>query len=357
MSHLEDLRAAIPAEVDALLLSSPLNVRWATGFTGSFAYAIVTKDGGRFLTDSRYTLQAEEQVKGLPVHWFKTPVQGDDFLSDNLKELGVQKLGFESGSTSYERWSKWKEKLASVELVPVEGIVEKLRMVKTQEEIETTRQACKLADAGFEHVLKILRPGVTEYDVALEIEFFFRRQGATVAFDIISVSGERSARPHGTPSEKLLEDGDFLTLDFGAGLDGYHSDLTRTVVIGKATERHRTHYAAVLEAQLAALGAMKPGVNAKDVDAVAREVLAKHGLAEYFGHGLGHGLGLAVHDGGRMGQTSDDVLAVSQIWTVEPGAYVPPFGGVRIEDDVVIREGGIEILTHAPKELIEIPWS
>ncbi|CAN5447041.1 Xaa-Pro dipeptidase [soil metagenome] len=357
MSHLDALRAALPPEVDAMLVANATNVRWATNFTGSFAYVIVQKEGGRFLTDSRYTIQAAEQVSGIEVRSFKSPVQGDDFLAENLKELGIGKLGFEAGAVSYERWAKWKEKLAPVELVPVDGVVDKLRMVKDEAEIEATQRAAKLADLAFDHVLRVLHPGVTEYDVALEIEFFFRRQGAGIAFDVISVSGERSARPHGVPSEKKLEDGDFLTLDFGAMVDGYHSDLTRTVVIGKATERHRTHYGAVLEAQLAAIDAMKPGVPAKDVDAVARGVLEKHGLAEFFGHGLGHGLGLMVHDGGRMGPSSEDILAPGQIWTVEPGAYVPPFGGVRIEDDVVVRDGGVEVLTHAPKELIEIPWS
>ncbi|RYG36454.1 aminopeptidase P family protein [bacterium] len=357
MSALAGLQASVPENVDALLIGTSTNVRWATDFTGSFGYAIVTRDGGRFLTDSRYTLQASEQVSGLEVFTFASPMEGDDFLAQNLKEMGVQRLGFEASGISYARWAKWAEKLNPIELFPVEGIVEGLRMIKTEAQIDKTREAAKLADATFEHVLKLLRPGLTEYDVALEIEFFTRRHGASNAFDIIAVSGERSARPHGTPSDKLLEDGDFLTLDFGAKLDGYHSDLTRTVVIGTPTDRHREHYGAVLEAQLASIAAMKPGVPAREVDALARQILGNYGLAEFFGHGLGHTLGLTVHDGGRMSATSNDVLTVGQIWTVEPGAYVPPFGGVRIEDDVVVREDGVEVLTSAPKDLIAIPWS
>ncbi|RYG49471.1 aminopeptidase P family protein [bacterium] len=357
MSALQALRSAIPDNVDALLIGTSTNVLWATDFTGSFGYAIVTRDGGRFLTDSRYTLQAKEQVTELESFTFASPVDGDEFLAQNLKELGVHRLGFEASGISYARWAKWSEKLKPIELVPVDGIVEGLRMIKTEAQIEKTREAAKLADATFDHVLKLLRPGLTEYDVALEIEFFTRRHGASNAFDIIAVSGERSARPHGTPSDKPLQDGDFLTLDFGAKLDGYHSDLTRTVVIGTPTDRHREHYGAVLEAELAAIEMMKPGVPAKDVDALARQILGKYGLAEYFGHGLGHTLGLTVHDGGRMSATSNDILTVGQIWTVEPGAYVPPFGGVRIEDDVVVRENGVEVLTSAPKELIAIPWS
>jgi Xaa-Pro aminopeptidase len=185
----------------------------------------------------------------------------------------------------------------------------------------------------------------------LDIEFYFRRNKAELAFTPIVVSGERSARPHGVPSEKKLEKGDFVTMDFGAKVDGYCSDLTRTVVVGEASDRHREVYGAVLESQMAAIKAIKPGMKASDVDAVSRDLLASHGLAEYFGHGLGHGLGSVVHDVGRMGPTSTDTVAVGQVWTIEPGAYIPNFGGVRIEDDVVVTESGCDVLTHSPKAL------
>jgi Xaa-Pro aminopeptidase len=201
----------------------------------------------------------------------------------------------------------------------------------------------------------MLQPGVTEYDIALEIEIYFSRNGAELAFPAIVVSGERSARPHGHPSEKKLENGDFVTLDFGAKLNGQCSDMTRTVVIGKASPRHREVYDAVLRAQLAGLDALKPGVPAKSVDAAARSVLAAAGLDEFFGHGLGHGLGSVVHDLGRLAPTSTDTVEVGQVWTIEPGVYIPGFGGVRIEDDAVVRETGVEILNNTPKELLTLP--
>jgi Xaa-Pro aminopeptidase len=224
-------------------------------------------------------------------------------------------------------------------------------MVKTSEEITKMRAACALADACYTHVLRMIQVGVTEYDIALDIEFYFRRHGAELAFSPIVVSGERSARPHGIPSEKKLEKGDFVTMDFGAKLDGYCSDLTRTVVVGEATDRHKDVYEAVLAAQMAAIEGIKPGMQTKDVDAIARELLAEKDLAQFFGHGLGHGLGSVVHDVGRMGPSATDVVEKGQVWTMEPGVYIPGFGGVRIEDDVVVTETGCEVLTHSPKHL------
>jgi Xaa-Pro aminopeptidase len=217
------------------------------------------------------------------------------------------------------------------------------------------RAACALADACYTHVLRMIQTGVTEYDVALDIEFYFRRSGAELAFSPIVVSGERSARPHGVPSEKKLEKGDFVTMDFGAKLDGYCSDLTRTVVVGEASDRHKEVYEAVLAAQLAAIEGIRPGMQTKDVDAIARDILAEKGLAEYFGHGLGHGLGSVVHDVGRMGPTATDVVEVGQVWTMEPGVYIPGFGGVRIEDDVMCTKSGPEVLSQeVPKERIAL---
>lgn len=337
----------------AYAIGETANRRWLTGFGGSFGYALVGSNFQVLLTDSRYTLQAAEQASGWDVRSYKSPTTWESFLESNLKGLGVSKLVFESAHTTYEAFEKWQKALPTVQLEGVASAVDKLRMVKSADELARIRAACRLADACFEHVLRLIQPGVREYDLGLEIEFFFRRSGANLAFEPIVVSGERSARPHGRASEKKLEPGDFLTLDFGAELDGYCSDLTRTVVIGPAGERHRKTYESVARAQTAALESMRPGIAAKEVDRISREAMGE--LAEYFGHGLGHGLGSVVHDGGRMSSSSDDVLEVGQVWTVEPGTYIPGFGGVRIEDDVVVTENGVEILTHAPKELISCP--
>lgn len=339
------------AKLPALLVSDVDNAGWLTGFSGSSANVVVTPNDALFITDSRYTSQAKSEVK-LPVASFGSPTTMVEFVAEQLKKMGVQKIGFESVHTTFDQYERLKGKLAGIELVPAPDVFSDLRLVKSAEEIQKTREACKLADACFQHVLRMLQPGVSEWDIGLEIEFFFRRNMAELAFSPIVASGVRSALPHGRASEKKLESGDFVTLDFGAKLDGYCSDITRTMVLAPATDRHRHIYACVLEAQLAALAVMKPGAVAHDVDAAARETLAKYDLAQYFGHGLGHGLGRNVHDGGRLGANSQTVLQPGQIWTVEPGVYIDGFGGVRIEDDVVVTESGIEILTSSPKELM-----
>jgi Xaa-Pro aminopeptidase len=338
--------------LDAALVSDIDNVRWLTGFSGSSGFVILTPGGGAFITDSRYSQQSREQVKCLPVEIYKSPTTAGEAIAAAAKGLGVSKLGFEAEHVTFATHKAWAEKLNGVSLEPVSELADPLRMVKTSEEIGKIREACGIADAAFSHVLRMLQPGVTEYDVNLDIEFFIRRQGAKLAFPPIVVSGERSARPHGEASEKKLERGDFVTMDFGAMVDGYVSDLTRTIVIGEASDRHREVYNAVLEAQLSAIEAIRPGAAAKDVDAVARESLAKHDLAQYFGHGLGHCIGRVVHDVGSMSALSKVILAEGQVWTVEPGAYIEGFGGVRIEDDVVVTASGCEILTHSPKELM-----
>ncbi len=356
MSNLDRLRSKMTdAGIPALLVSDNPNVKWLTGFTGSFGFVLLTQDQARFLTDSRYTLQASEQVSEMPVHWYQSPMIQDEFVAAQAKEMGISQLGFEAASVTFAAYERWRDKFAGIELMGAPDLIAALRMIKTPDEVAKIREACALADACFSHVQRMIQPGVSEWDISLDIEFYFRRAGHELAFEPIVVSGERSARPHGRASEKKLELGDFVTLDFGARVDGYCSDITRTVVVGKPTDRHNEVYNQVLKAQLASLDAMKPGVRAADVDAKAREVFDEIGLAKYFGHGLGHGLGSLVHDTGRMNATSQDVLAPGQVWTVEPGVYITGFGGVRIEDNVVVTEDGIEILTHSTKELLALP--
>jgi Xaa-Pro aminopeptidase len=354
MDALNRLREPLAEQgLDALLVSDMNSISWLTGFSGTFGRAIVTPTDALFITDSRYTLQAEEEVRNMPTVWFASPTDGDSFLAEQLQKLGVKKIGFE-GSTTYAQWKKWNDKLGvALELAP--DFVSDLRMFKSSEEIDNVRKACAISDAAFSHIIKFIKPGLTELEVATELEMFMRSQGSEAAFPIIVVSGERSARPHGKPSQKKLEEGDFVTMDFGARYRHYNSDMTRTIVVGKASERHKLVYECVLEAQMEALHAMRPGVMARDVDRLAREILAQNDLAQYFGHGLGHGLGRLVHDSGRMSASSEDVLRPGQIWTVEPGVYIGGLGGVRIEDDVVITDTGIEILNHSTKELLELP--
>lgn len=337
--------------IPAALISNVGNAQWLTGFSGSSAFVLVTPTDGVLITDSRYRDQAPEQVKELEVRIYQTPQTAAEIISEEAKSRGIASLAFEAEHVSFATHGNWQTSIEA-ELKPEPDLIDSLRMAKSVHEVNTIREACRLADKTFEHIQRLFQVGVTEYDIALEIEFFIRRNGAKLAFDVIAVSGERSARPHGEPSEKKLEQGDFVTVDFGANVDGWNSDLTRTVVIGNADSKHERIYNAVLESQLEALAMMKPGVPCKDVDAKAREVLAGYDLAQYFGHGLGHGLGRSVHDFGSLSSASKSILEEGQVWTVEPGAYVPGVGGVRIEDDVVITADGIEVLTHSPKHLM-----
>lgn len=358
MSNLERLRQALRSRgIASFLVSEIGNVQWASGFTGSSAWVLLHKDQAVFVTDSRYTIQASQEVHGMEVVSYANPTTASGFLARQVERLGITQLGFESEFVPYATFEEWSRAFAPCVLVGTKGVIAPLRMIKTPEEIGAIREACALADACFERVSRLIQPGVREYDIGLEIEFYFRRQGAEIAFAPAVVSGSRSAMPHGRPSEKALEDGDFVTLDFGAKLRGLCSDLTRTVAVGKVSDRQREVYRAVLDAQLAAMEAMRPGVPAREVDRIARQVLERSDLAQYFGHGLGHGLGRSVHDFGRMSPSSDDVLDEGQVWTVEPGVYIAGFGGVRIEDDVLVTSDGIEPLTHSPKGLLELSLS
>ncbi|WP_018132448.1 M24 family metallopeptidase [Effusibacillus pohliae] len=335
---------------DGLLVVKPENRRYISGFTGTAGCLLVTAEDAVLITDFRYTEQAQEQAPDF--HVVQHGTSAPETIRSELIRLGIKRLGFEKDYLTYGLYSTYLEKFAPVELVPAEGIVEKLRAVKDEEEIAILRQAAKLADDAFSHILGYLKPGVSERDVALELEFFMRRQGAaSSSFDIIVASGVRSSLPHGVASGKLLEKGDFVTLDFGALYQGYCSDITRTVVLGEATEKQREIYEIVLEAQLHALQHIKPGMTGQEADALARDIIREKGYGDHFGHSLGHGLGLYIHEEPRLSAVSNDVLQPGMVVTVEPGIYIPGFGGVRIEDDVLLTDSGIERLTGSSKDL------
>lgn len=355
MNNLQRLQESLRKNsIPAFMTSAMPNVQWLTGFTGSFGAALVTADSARFLTDSRYTVQASEQVLDAPVFSFGSPLTFTDFLKRHVEELGISALHIDEASVTVGSFNAWQKACKGVAIVPAEDPIHQLRMVKSDKEVALIREACQLADACLEFLLPKIKVGVTENELLLEIELFFRRHGSVVSFAPIVVSGERSARPHGVPSDKPLETGDFVTFDLGCKIQGYCSDITRTFVMGKATERHKEVYAQVLKAETSCIAALKPGANGREVDALARRILDEKGLAKYFGHGLGHGLGALVHDTGRLSSTVEQPIELGQIWTVEPGVYIEGFGGVRIEDDVVIMEAGNETLTHFPKDLMEL---
>ncbi|AIQ64777.1 Xaa-Pro dipeptidase [Paenibacillus stellifer] len=335
--------------LDAILITSGINRRYLSGFTGSSGYVLITEEEAYLLTDFRYMTQASEQSKGLKV------VQHAPSFVDTVRELlpkgGNCRLGFEQDDVTYGSYASYAEALKPATLVPVSQAVEKLRMFKDEEELAVLRRAADLADDTFRHILKVIKPGMTERDVDLEMEFYMRSHGATASsFDTIVASGERSAMPHGVASEKVIQKGDIVTFDFGALLDGYCSDITRTIAVGDPGAKLKEIYEIVLESQLYALEHIKPGMTGREADALARDIIASKGYGDAFGHSLGHGLGMEVHEWPRLSMRSDDVLEPGMVVTVEPGIYVPGLGGVRIEDDVVVTATGVEKLTHSSKD-------
>lgn len=337
--------------VDGLLITGEYNRRYATGFTGSSGLGIVSSDKAVFLTDFRYTEQASKQVEEFEVLQHKGPINKE--AAEHVQKMGITKLGFEQDLMTYATYKEYKEALPGIELVPVSGAIEKLRLIKSEAEIKILKEAADIADAAFTHILDYVRVGIREIDVANELEFFMRKNGAaSSSFDIIVASGYRSALPHGSASDKQIEKGDFVTLDFGAYYKGYCSDITRTFAVGEPSDKLKEIYAVVLESQLRAMNGIKPGMTGKEADALTRDYITENGYGEYFGHSTGHGLGLEVHEGPALSMRSDTKLEPGMVVTVEPGIYLSGIGGVRIEDDTVITETGNEALTSSPKELI-----
>lgn len=343
-------QALIDNQVDAILITNEYNRRYMTGFTGTAGVAIVSQNDAVFITDFRYTEQAAEQVKEFRIEQHKGTIYEE--VAKQAAAMGVKTLGFEQDAMQYGTYEVYKAAIKA-DFVPLSGVIEKIRLIKSQEEINIIKVACEIADNAFTHILNFIKPGITELDVSNELEFFMRKQGATSSsFDIIVASGLRSALPHGVATDKIIETGDFVTLDFGAYYNGYISDITRTVAVGQPSDQLVEIYNAVLESQLLALEKVGPGMTGAQADAVSRDYLKTKGLGEAFGHSLGHGIGLEVHEGPGLNFRSQIVLEPNMVVTIEPGAYIPGVGGVRIEDDILITETGNEILNHSDKQLI-----
>lgn len=335
--------------LEAMLITSGINRRYLSGFTGSSGYVLVTGDDCYLLTDFRYMTQAAEQAAGV-----KVVEHGPKFI-DTIRELlpaGENvRIGFEQEDVTFSAYTAYAEALKEAVLIPVSKAVENLRTFKDQEELAVMGRAADLADATFSHILNVIKPGMTERDVDLEMEFYMRTHGATSSsFDTIVASGERSAMPHGVASSRVIKGNEFVTFDFGALLDGYCSDVTRTIALGSPDPKLKEIYDIVLEAQLHALAHIKPGMTGRECDALARDIIVRYGYGEYFGHSTGHGLGMEVHEWPRLSKLSDEVMEPGMVVTVEPGIYLPGIGGVRIEDDIVITESGISLLTHSSKD-------
>lgn len=340
-------------QLEAILIGSEHNRRYMSGFTGSSGMLLISLDSCYLLTDFRYRTQAPEQAIGYQIiEHGPNPMEEVRAL---LVENKMTKLAFEQHHVTYAEFTAWTNMMPEVELQPATGLVEQLRMVKDEAELQIMQEAAELADRTFSYIQQLIRPGMLETDIALEMEVFMRTNGATSSsFDTIVASGERSALPHGVASDRAIGTDEFVKLDFGAYYNGYCSDLTRTVVVGTPTSKHREIYSIVLEAQLHALEHIKPGMTGREADALARDVIARYGYGDMFGHGTGHGLGMEIHEAPRLSKLSEMILTPGMTVTVEPGIYIPGFGGVRIEDDIVITDSGIKILTSSPKDLITL---
>jgi len=336
--------------LDALIVTGRDNVRYLSGFTGSAGVLLVSAEKALLFTDSRYVTQAAEEAYAFEI--MKIEKTWPERLAEILSEHRDMAVGFESEHVTHQQFLRMAEVLAAVELKPVKDMVEGLRAVKEEPEIEKIRRAVSLVDEAFAEILDYIEAGRSEREIALELEFHLRYRGAErIAFETIVASGARAALPHGAASGKLLEHGDLVVMDFGAVCDGYCSDFTRTVLVGSAPEPWQEEiFEVVLEAQRAGIAAVRAGVPASEVDRVVREVIAGRGYGDYFGHGSGHGLGLQVHELPRLDRFSTETLEAGMVVTVEPGIYLPGRGGVRIEDVVVVRENGAEVLTGTAKD-------
>lgn len=353
--RLQKLRTRMDAQgLDAVVITSPENRYYLSNFRGSSGCLVITETQSLLFTDFRYVSQAREQAT-----LYEVVQHGPSMfvsVADFIRKFGTRHLGVEMGTLPVNDYLLLKRELPQCELVDVEPTLYAMRMFKDEEELAYIRQGVAICDQAFTHILKFIRPGMTEREIGLELEFAMRRAGAEgIKANHVIASGERAALPHGQATDRVLRPGDLFTMDFGARVRGYYSDFTRTVVIGEPSAKQREIYGIVHRAQLAALAAIGPGKVCSDLDEVGRSIIRDAGYGDNFGHSLGHSIGLAVHEKPRMQRGDDTVLKPGMVISVEPGIYIDGFGGVRIEDLIAITEDGYENFTHSTKELLVIP--
>jgi Xaa-Pro aminopeptidase len=349
--RLESLRKIIELNhLDGILFTNLENIRYFCGFTGSDGGFLLTLKEAFFLTDSRYWTQADEEVKESQIIHYKKKMEG---IVSLLLDLKLERMGFESTFLPFSSYKFLSEKLAKeTAFVPLEEELKNLRAVKDPRELESIRKAIEIASKSFLHAIEIIKEGVLESEVAQEMEFFMRRTGSeATGFDIIVATGKRAALPHGKASGKRIEKGDFILIDFGSTFQGYHSDQTRTLICGRPSTEHETVYQIVKEAHDRTIERIRPGIPFQELDEAAREHIRNLGYGEYFGHGTGHGIGLAVHEDPTVNWENKSIVQEGMVFTIEPGIYVPDWGGVRIEDMVRVTSQGAEVLTYLPREL------
>ncbi len=350
MDRIIQMRQAIwEQNLPNFLVSRLSNIRFLCGFTGSAGMLLFTPKKVRFFTDFRYQNQAQEEVKNVEIIIYQ-----DEFISE-IRRRSLQmkgKIGYEAHYLDVATYHHLVDRFPQLDWIPTHKFVEQIASVKTPDEILKIKKAIAITDEVFSEILPLLKPGVRENEISAEISYRHRRKGAEGdAFPPIVASGVRSALPHGIAGEKIIQNGDIVTIDMGCIYQGFTSDLTRTVAVGEINPKLKTIYNVVLEAQSAAIAAARAGMAAKSLDGVAREIIQKAGYGEFFGHGLGHGLGIEVHSEPRVSFNSDDILKANQVITIEPGIYIPELGGVRIEDDLWLKDGEAEVLTQSLREL------
>lgn len=340
--------------VDAVLVSGVYNRRYLSGFTGSNAYLYISADKQKLLTDFRYITQATAQCPDFDVVEYRGSGLCET-LSRFLKEDGVKVCGFEGRQMVFAEYQMISKGLPDVEWKTIGNAIEEIRMIKSPEELVLLRKASKIGDDAFTHMLNFIKPGMTEKEIALELEFTMRKLGADgLSFESIIASGTNGALPHARPTDKKIQTGELLTMDFGCIYQGYCSDMTRTIAIGEVNDKLKEIYEIVYRAHMEALAALKPGRVCSEMDSIARDIIAEAGYGEYFGHSLGHSVGLEVHELPTLSQKDQSVLREGMMATIEPGIYIEGVGGVRIEDLAVVTADGAESLVTSEKKLIVI---
>lgn len=342
-------------DMDALLITDPYNMRYISGFRGGEGILYISRNKRVLLTDSRYT-EAAQQESDFQVEEYGHLRKSTKILEELISQEGIERLGYEDEAMLCKTFQEYQKALSMIkEWIPVGGEVKKLRQVKTEEEIGYLRQAEAIGDQAFTKILDIIRPGMSEREIQAELEYLMMKCGASgTSFDTIVASGLHSSMPHAIPTDKKVVHGDFITMDFGCKYKGYCSDMTRTIVLGKASDRQKEIYQIVLKANLTAESFLRAGMVCREVDQIARDIIKDAGYGDCFGHGLGHSVGLEIHESPACNTRDQTVLESNMIMTIEPGIYIPGFGGVRIEDMVVIIKEGFENLSHSPKNLIEL---
>jgi Xaa-Pro aminopeptidase len=353
MANIKKIQKAMKNyDLDALLLKDETDRLYASGFQTSAGALLILPEMAYFITDSRYIEAACEYVKDAEVLQSNIEEKENDILKRLISENGITRLGAQDESLSYSEYLRLQEAL-SLKLVPAQKICLELRQIKEPYEVENIVSAQRIAEKALDYVLGMIKPGISEKEIAAELEYQMVKNGAQcVSFETICVSGPNSSRPHGVPGSRKVQAGDFITMDFGCKVNGYCSDMTRTVALGSVTDEMRKVYDIVLEAQLAGIAAARAGIIGRDMDKAARDIIEKAGYGEYFGHGLGHSVGLQIHEGPNANPREEQPLPEGAVVTSEPGVYIPGKFGVRIEDMVYITKDGCENLTKAPKELI-----